>query len=127
MVVVEVCFDSRVSPPRLRAWPQSTLDSPLAFFSKCPYLSWSRLVRTIVIVMLSLVVFRLFTLLFLLPLRSFSTPVRHAGASFHVAVAPRNFKTTLTGTQAIGNVTTFDPTQAVSTHPRRAVVLHRGN
>ncbi|KAM5538930.1 hypothetical protein V8D89_007425 [Ganoderma adspersum] len=63
--------------------------------------------------MFSLVVFRFFTLLFSLPaLPSCATPVRHAGASFHVAIAPRSFKTTLTGTQAIGNVTTFDPTQA---------------
>ncbi|KAI1795702.1 acid protease [Ganoderma leucocontextum] len=61
--------------------------------------------------MLSFFVLRFFTLLFLL-LPSCSTPVRHAGASFHVALAPRSFKTAVTGTQAIGNVTIFDATPA---------------
>ena len=127
MVVVEVCFDPtqlESQPPRPSSLASKYPHSPLSFFSKCSYLSWLRLERTIVFVMLSFVVFHLFASLFLLPLPSFSTPVRHAGASFHVAVAPRSFKTTLTGTQAIGNVTTFDPTQAVSPHPPQAVVLH---
>ena len=67
--------------------------------------------------MLSLIVFRVFTLLFLLlALPSSSTPVRHAGASFHVAIAPRSFKTAVTGTQAIGSVSTFDSRWAVSRH-----------
>ncbi len=118
---------TRESAPDLRAWPQSPLNSPLSFFSKCSYLLWLRLERTFVFVMLSLLVFRFFALLFLLPaLPSCSTPLRHARASFHVAIAPRGFKTTLSGTgaQAIGNVTTFDATQAVSPHPPpRAVVL----
>ena len=86
-------------------------------FSECSYLSSVVPGARFVFVMLSLVVFRVFTLLFLLlALPSSSTPVHHAGASFHVAIAPRGFKIAVTGTQAIGSVSTFDSDWAVSRH-----------